>query len=73
MNARNLIQVELTEDEIKEAIVEYLSKKEFVCNSEDVCFMNKGVQNFYSCQARCVQAGGPYFQSGTLKLSDLKV
>lgn len=84
MIKNNIIQVELSEDEMKKAVVEYLSRKEIVCNPEDVRFEQKivkdssscitgGTSHTYSCQARGIEISAPYLVSGTLNLSDLKV
>lgn len=85
MKKRNVVDVELDEEELKAAVSEYLGRKGIECQPKDVCFerkimedysscIMKGISHTYCCNARGVESEVPIacFAGTMLKPSEGK-
>lgn len=52
MKKRNVVDVELDEEELKVAVSEYLGRKGIECKPKDVCFEQKLMEDYSSCIAK---------------------
>lgn len=52
MIKRNMVEIELAEDELREAVVEYLKRKGIECNGNEIVFDRDHVMDFVSCSEK---------------------